>query len=207
MRLGSTFLPFLLLLFVWQSPQQDVVRQHYEAAEARRLEGNLGAAEAEYAAILAEGYGNLGKIYSAQGESKKAISALETTVLYRPDSEEAMIELAIAYFTVEQYEKGLEPLRKALARNPENAGAHHMLGKIYFMLGESAKAASELEIVLKLAPNDVDVAYTLGIAYLVNHRVDAAKQLFDRMLQQFGNRNCTSSSVALIESQVSSLTQ
>ena len=58
MRLGSTFLPFLLLLSVFQSPQ-DTLRQHYEAAEAQRLAGNLGAAEAEYSAILAEGYGRL----------------------------------------------------------------------------------------------------------------------------------------------------
>src|SRR5882762_766520 len=119
MHLGSTFLPFLLLLFVFQSPQ-DALRQHYEAAEAQRLAGNLGAAEAEYAAILAEGYGRLGKIYSAQRKHKEAISTLEATVLYRPDSEEALIELAIAYFGGEQFGKGLEPLRKALARNPQN---------------------------------------------------------------------------------------
>jgi len=56
------------------------------------------------------------------------------------------------------------------------------------MLGESAKAASELETALNLSPHDVDVAYTLGIAYLVNHRVDAAKQLFERMLQEFGDK-------------------
>src|SRR6267142_2218895 len=187
MHLGSTFLPFLLLLFVFQSPQ-DALRQHYEAAEAQRLAGNLGAAETEYAAILAEGYGRLGKIYLAQGEYKEAISALDASVLYRPDSEEALIELAIAYFSAEQYEKGLEPLRKALVRNPQNVGAHHMLGKSYFMLGESERAAGELETTLNLAPHDVDVAYTLGIAYLVSRRVDAAKQLFDRMLKEFGNQ-------------------
>ena len=104
MHLGSTFLPFLLLLLVFQSPQ-DALRQHYEAAEAQRLAGNLAAAEAEYAAILAEGYGRLGKIYSAQGAYKKAIPALEANVFYRPDSEQALIELAIAYFGAEQYEK------------------------------------------------------------------------------------------------------
>lgn len=188
MRVGPTFFPFLLLLFVWQSPQQDTLRQHYEAAEAQRLAGNFAAAEGEYSAILAEGYGKLGKIYSAQGEYKKAISALEVAVVYRPDSQEALLELAIAYFGAEQYEKGLEPLQKALARNPQNVGAHHMLGKTYFMLGESGKSASELETALSLAPHDVDVAYTLGISYLVNRRVDAAKQLFDRMLQEFGNQ-------------------
>lgn len=187
MRLGATLLPFLLLLFVFQSPQ-DTLRQHSEAAEAQRLAGNLDAAEAEYAAILAEGYDRLGRIYSARAEHKEAILALEASLLYRPDSQQALIELAIAYFGAEQYEKGLEPLRKALARNPQDVAAHHMLGKTYFMLGESGKAASELETALNLAPHDVDVAYTLGITYLVNRRFDAAKQLFGWMLKEFGNQ-------------------
>jgi tetratricopeptide (TPR) repeat protein len=187
MRLASIFLPFLLSLFVFQSPQ-DALRQHYEAAEAHRLAGNLGAAEAEYAAILADGYGRLGKTYSAVRKYSEAIAALEASLFYRPESEETLIELAIAHFGAEQYEKGLEPLRQALARNSQNVGAHHMLGKTYFMLGESSKAAVELETTLNLAPHDVDVAYTLGIAYLVNHRVDAAKQLFDRMLKEFGDQ-------------------
>jgi tetratricopeptide (TPR) repeat protein len=63
-----------------------------------------------------------------------------------------------------------------------------MLGKTYFMLGDSAKAAGELEIAMKLAPHDVDLAYTLGIAYLVSHKVDSARQLFDKMLTEFGDQ-------------------
>ncbi|MCU1267826.1 MAG: Tetratricopeptide repeat protein [Acidobacteria bacterium] len=187
MLLASTFLPILLSLVFFQSPQ-DTLRQHYEAAEAQRLAGNLSAAEAEYAAILADGYARLGKTYAAQAKYKEAISALEASGLYQPESEEALIELAIAYFGAGQYEKGLVPLQKVVARNSQNVGAHHMLGKTYFMLGESAKAAGELETALNFAPHDVDVAYTLGIAYLVNHRVDSAKQLFDRMLKEFGDQ-------------------
>src|SRR5215475_1598739 len=96
---------------------QDTIKQHYEAAEAHKRAGNLAGAEAEFAAILAEGYGKLGKIYLAQ----------------------------------QQYEKASEPLRRALARNPESAAARHMLGKTHFMRGEFDKAAAELEMALKLA--------------------------------------------------------
>jgi tetratricopeptide (TPR) repeat protein len=63
-----------------------------------------------------------------------------------------------------------------------------MLGKNYFMLGDSAKAVSELEIAMKLDPHDVDLAYTLGVAYLVSHKVDSARQLFEKMLAEFGDQ-------------------
>jgi tetratricopeptide (TPR) repeat protein len=187
MYFRSAFLPLFFLLVVFQSPQ-DPVRQHYEAAEAQRRAGNLAAAETEYKVILAEGCGRLGKIYLAEKDYKEAVTALEAAALYRPDSEELLVNLAIAYFNGDQYEKALEPLRKVLDRNQQSTGAHHMAGKSYFMLGEFTKATSELEAALKLAPNDYDVAYTLGLAFLKQRRFAPAKQIYDRMLEQLGDR-------------------
>jgi tetratricopeptide (TPR) repeat protein len=89
MPLRSTFLPLLVLLFLFQSSQQDTIRQHYEAAEAHRRAGNFSAAEAEYTAILAEGYSKLGKIYSAEKEYKLATQTLEMATRYAPQSEHA----------------------------------------------------------------------------------------------------------------------
>src|SRR4051794_16183863 len=97
MYLRSTYLPLLLLLAVFQSPQ-DSLRQHYEAAESYRRAGNLSAAETEFKAVLAEGYGKLGKIYAAQKAYKEAATAFESAALYRPDDQEVLIDLAIAYF-------------------------------------------------------------------------------------------------------------
>jgi tetratricopeptide (TPR) repeat protein len=176
-----------MFLVVFQSPQ-DAIRKHYEAAESYRTAGNLPGAEAEFAAILAEGYLKLGKIHSTQGQYKEATEMFDAALSYRPDSEAVLVELAIAHFGAGQYEKGIEPLRRALAHNPQNVAAHHVLGKTYFMLGDSAKATSELETAMKLTPHDVDLAYTLGVAYLVGRKVDSARQLFDKMLTEFGDQ-------------------
>ncbi len=86
-----------------------------------------------------------------------------------------LIDLAIAYFHAAQYDKALNPLSKAASRSPNNAAAHHMLGKTHFMLGNFEKATAELEHALKLSPNDYDVAYTLGLAYLKQHKMQLAK--------------------------------
>src|SRR5215470_12950504 len=97
MYLRSVIFPLLSLLVVIPSPQ-DTIRRHYETAEAHRRAGDLAAAEAEFTAILAEGYGRLGKIYLAQKAYEKAVTALEAAALTRPEAPEALIDLAVAYF-------------------------------------------------------------------------------------------------------------
>src|SRR6266480_1336811 len=187
MHLGSTFLPLLLLLFVFQSPQ-DAVRQHSEAAEAQRRAGNFIVAEKEYTAVLAEGYGKLGKVYAAEKKYQQAFTTLEGALRYQPDSQEVLIDLAIARFDSEQYEEAIEPLVKALSLNPQSAGAHHMLGKSYFMLGDFSKSAAELEIAHRISPQDYDISYTLGLAYLKQHQIAPTQQIFARMIRQLGDR-------------------
>jgi tetratricopeptide (TPR) repeat protein len=186
MRLSSTVVPLLALL-LWQSPQ-DSIRRHYEAAEALRLAGNSAAAETEYTAILTEGYERLGEVYLVQERHQEAIEILESALGYRANSPALLINLAIAYFDVEKYEKAADAARRALILDSQNGGAHQMLGKSYFMLGELGKSVSELETAAKFTPNDVDVVYTLGIAYLRNRQFTEAKKLYDSMLTQFGER-------------------
>src|SRR5262245_33755958 len=187
MYLRMTFFPLLFLLGTLVTPQ-DSIRQHYEAAAAYKRAGNLAAAEGEFTALLAEGYGKLGKIYLAQKAYEKAVTVLEAAARYQPDSQEILIDLSIAYFDRGQSEKAFDPLYKVLARNPQSADAHHMLGKTWFIRGEFAKAAAELETALKLAPRDYDVAYTLGLAYLKQQQLAPAKQIYSRMLRELGDR-------------------
>jgi len=167
----------VLTLLVYQSPQE-TIRQHYESAEAQRRAGNLVAAELEYTTILGEAYERLGEIYSAQKDYKRASAVLESAVGYRPNSSDTLISLAIACFGEEKYDRALEVARKALVIDPQSAGAHQMMGKAYFMLGDLGKSIGELETAVKLTPDDIDVVYTLGIAYLMNVQSVQAKQLY-----------------------------
>ena len=80
----------------------------------------------------AEGYERLGWIYSARSDYQLAVTVLEAAGRYRPDSPELLVDLAIAYFSAQQYEKALVAANQALALAPNNAGAHQMLGKILF---------------------------------------------------------------------------
>lgn len=187
MRLSLCLISCLLSLFFYQGAQ-DKIRQHYEAAETARLAGNLETAEVEYAAILGEGYQRLGRIYSARSEYQLALPVLESAQQYRPNQPDLQLDLAIAYFGAQQYDKALAAARQSVSTAPDNAGAHQMLGKTHFMLGNLDQAIAELETASKLAPNDIDVAYTLGIAYLRNRQPEKAKQLYDSLLKSFGEQ-------------------
>ena len=183
----STVIPLLLLVFAFQ-PAQESFQKQYEVAEAHRRAGDLRAAESEYAKILATAYGKLGKIHLAQKNYSKAALELEAAMLHQSDLRSLLVDLAVAYFYTEQYQKALEPLNKAVGNNPQNAGAHHMLGKTYFMLGEFGKSASELETALKLSPNDFDASYTLGLAFLKQRQLAPARRIYERMLRELGDR-------------------
>jgi tetratricopeptide (TPR) repeat protein len=187
MRLRSTFLPLVVLLFNLQSPG-DTFRRHHERAEAHRRAGNTPAAEAEYAAILAEAHHRLGRVNTARGEHAAAVASLEAAARYRPGSPEVLVDLAIAYFHAEQYGRAVEPLRAAVAREPRNPAARHMLGKSYFMLGEFPKAVVELGAALELSPDDYDAAYTLGLAHLKQRQFEPARAIYERMTGRLGDR-------------------
>ncbi len=187
MHSGSALLLLLFLLFPIQTPR-DSFQLHYEKAEALRRSGDLSAAEAEYKAILGEAYFKLGRVSAAQPNYPESVRALEAAAAYRPDSTEVLIELAIAYFHVEQYDKALDPLIKAVSKDPDSTGAHHMLGKTYFMLGSFEKATVELQTALNKTPNDYDIEYTLGLAYLKRREFAEATRIYEKMIGQLGNR-------------------
>jgi tetratricopeptide (TPR) repeat protein len=187
MSSGYAFLLLLFLLLPVQTPR-DSIQLHYEKAETLRRSGNLSAAEAEYAAILGEAYYKLGRVRLAQSNFAGAVEALEAATGYGTPSDQLLVDLAIAYFQNEQYEKALDPLQRVVAHASNNVGAYHMLGKTYFMLGNFEQAGASLQQALRLAPNDYDVSYTLGLAYLKERQIEAATRIYDRMFQKLGDR-------------------
>jgi len=180
-------LPVLLLLLPFQSPQEQF-RQRFEKAESERVAGRIDKAESEYVSILADGYQKLGRTYSAQGNHREAVTALEAALTYRTNFPAALVDLSIALFNSGQFRQALERANTAVTLNPDNPAAYHMRGKCYFMLNEFEKSAIDLQKSLQLAPRDYDVAYTLALAHLKRGQRAAAQEIFDRMIVELGNR-------------------
>jgi tetratricopeptide (TPR) repeat protein len=187
MFFGAALFLFFSLLIPTQT-SRDSFKLHYEKAEALRRKGDLTAAEAEFTAILRETYPTLGKILSAQPNYPESVTAFEAAVSYTPNSNDALLDLAIGYFHVAKYDQALAALNQVLARDSKSPGARHMLGKTFFMLGDFERAIAELQTALNASPKDYDVAYTLALAYLKRQEIDSARRIFDRMVGEIGNR-------------------
>src|SRR5258708_36729624 len=77
-------------------------------------------------------------------------------------------------------------LLSVLAKNEHQLGAKNLLGKISFMEGDYAAAADQLKAAWAENP-DIDVAYSLALAYLKLNQVANAANLFDEMLTSLGS--------------------
>ena len=123
MCLRSVFLPLVFLLAAYPllpGHNQTALRSGGSAQTSRQSHSGGGGISS---AILAEGYGRLGKIYLAQKAYEKAVTALEAAALARPRAPETSIDLAIAYFEAGQYEKASEPLEQGACPQSRTAPA------------------------------------------------------------------------------------
>lgn len=119
------------------------------------------------------------------GKIDAAISVL--TAIPRSESNEAQIShlLGLAYYQKADYARAVERLSIAAKRTPEGSRQHRqdvqMLGLSHYLLGHIKEAIPYLEQVRNWAPDNVEMAYTLGISYIQTHDLDKARESFARM--------------------------
>src|SRR5438309_77181 len=139
MRLGPIIASLGLLIFVWQSPQ-DLIRQHYESAEAQRLAVNLTAVASEYTASAAEGDEQFG------------------------DQPQLHVVIGRAYRQSGLLSEAAEEFKRAVALDPHFPRAHYYLGITYLLdEGQSkiAEAAEEFKIEMAANPDEFFANYYL----------------------------------------------
>jgi tetratricopeptide (TPR) repeat protein len=188
MALSLIVLAVLLSQLHFNSPQDATLAQRYEAAQELARAGKLAEAESEFKAILAAQYRTLTRINAALGNRERVLETAEKAAVYQSQDSALLIELATAYLEAAQFDKALDPLLKAAQLQPNDPDVHRTLGKTYFALGNYEKSASALETAVKLAPNDFNSSFTLAIAYLQQRQFTAARNVFDRMISQFGEQ-------------------
>src|SRR5262245_11365030 len=179
--------PLLLLTVAAQAPDESIQR-HYKIAQELQRAGKMDEAEAKYKIALGETYGQLAKVFLAEGKFQQAAKAFDRAIASGTASESSLIDQATAYFHIQQYEKAVAPLKKAIAANPLSPVPRHLLGKVYFMLRQFDQATGELELAHKNAPADFDISYTLALSRLKQKQLGPAQQIFNSMLRKLGSR-------------------
>jgi len=98
-------------------------------------------------------------------------------------SQTADSELTQAYKSSAQkvYDSAIELFRRALAREPGNAGAHKDLAYTLLKAGENADARDEFESALKLNPNDETAGLEYAFLCFETKKQIEARRTFDRL--------------------------
>jgi len=147
----------------------------YKAAKARQAAGQpemqgAGVADAVqlFTALLKShpdltaAHFTLGNIYANEHRSREAADEYQVVIRQDPANTEALGAEVKALLNVSAYTDALAPARTFVARKPNDASAHIMLGMVYRGLGDYAKAEPELELGAAREPDDFEAQYQLG---------------------------------------------
>ncbi|MGH9426192.1 MAG: tetratricopeptide repeat protein, partial [Terriglobia bacterium] len=77
----------------------------------------------------------------------------------------ANLFLGMTYTRTNQYDKSIEPLKKAISLNPGEVRAYLNLGLSYSELGQEREAVKVLQSAGDRWPEDIEILYNLGIVH------------------------------------------
>ncbi len=154
-----------------EGPQSEVNVRFNRAVELQR-KGMLKEAEAEYRAVLksapkyAEAYANLGAVLIRLNRYHEGISAYEKAYKLQPGLKPVLLNIGIAYYRHQEFEKAVNAFKRFLAVSPENAQAIQLTAFSLVELGRDEEALTYLEKALNSTPNDPGLLYAVGLAAL-----------------------------------------
>ena len=136
--------------------------------------------------------------FQATGKSEMASQAVDSykkALDLEPNSPVIMERLAEIYAKSQRIRDAVTEAQQVLKIDPDNLAAHRLLSRIYVRtLGDLtssdaqaagiARATSELEAVMKLAPDDSDSALWLARLYRLQNKPDAAEKALRGILQR-----------------------
>ena len=126
-----------------------------------------------------------GESLLSAGKVDAAIDVL--TAIPRSESNETQIShlLGLAYYQKGDYARAVGHLSFATKRATEGSRQYRqdvqMLGLSHYLLGHIKEAIPYLEQVKSWAPENVEMAYTLGLSYIQAHDLDKSREAFARM--------------------------
>jgi len=150
-------------------------------------QGDYAESIAEYARAaelkpdLAEAHFNLGLACFEAGDLARAETELQRANAIK---EEALpsFYLARIYLGQKKLDQALEEAERSLRKNPSSAGAYNLKGVILNQLGRFAEAAGSFQAGLVLAPNDLNLAINLAIAYMNSNQPEKARPILEKVL-------------------------
>lgn len=162
------------------------LKREFDSAKAALAANDVVTADMAYRKTIALGLRQLGNLAMSQGQHERASEYLDEAVKRTPDDQGLQIEDAIAWFRRNDIAKAKAQIKSVLLREPDNARAHNVLGRIYVFEGNSSESIKELNAAVGEGA-DFETAYFLGIAYLKAKKVSEAAEIFAKLQASAGD--------------------
>jgi tetratricopeptide (TPR) repeat protein len=134
------------------------LNQLQEAVNDARRAIRLDSTKADYYLTLVDAH-------FARNETRPAKDILESMEKKFPGNVETLLKLAEIYYLVQNYQKGIDYVNKALKIDEHLAKAYYIKGTIYRESGDTSKAISSLETAAEQDNRYEDAFYDIGIMY------------------------------------------
>ena len=161
------------------------LQSEFNAAKASLATGDLAAAENHYIQTIVLGLRQLAHLALSLGQTDQAAADLESALRLKPDDTETQLDTAGVWFREQEAGRAEALVKSILEKEPQNALAHGLLGRIYVFEGDSDRAIQELKTSVDLA-DDFESGYFLGIAYLTAKKLPEASAWFHQLELKMG---------------------
>jgi tetratricopeptide (TPR) repeat protein len=168
-----------------RNPAKDL-QALFEAANTALSAGDLASAETHYIDAIEVGLHQAAQLSLSEGKVDEASAYLDSALKLKPNDTETQVGAAGVWFRNGDVRKAKELLQSVLAREPNHARAHGLLGRIYMSENDPDDAIQELHASIKLE-DDFETEYFLGIAYLKGKKLEMADSWFQQLQSKMGN--------------------
>ncbi|MBL7806861.1 MAG: tetratricopeptide repeat protein [Saprospiraceae bacterium] len=120
--------------------------------------------------------------YARPNDSKKAIEVLKLAAQRFPDRIPTLLKLSEFQLIVKKHGDALTTLDKILQRDPQNAEAFYMAGRVALDKGDTTSAIASLQKSVRIDPENADAWFFLGRIF-GNRNNTLAVQYYDNALR------------------------
>ena len=158
---------------------EDATSWFYLASAYDRL-GDFVSAKNAYIKVIdlrsgyMEAYKSLCVILMKMNEPENAIKYAVIANAIEPDDYIFHFVIGTAYMKLKEFQKSIEPFKRALEKEPDNIGTLNSLGTAYMAVGNSEDAIKCYKRALELRPNSPMAYYNIGSAYQIQQNHEEA---------------------------------
>ena len=162
----------------------------FTRAVALQKAGDFDGAAAAYREFLAvhpanvEARSNLGVVLARRGRYEEAIAAYRSALEAAPANTAVQLNLGIALYKSARYTDAAKEFGAVRTAAPDNLQARYLEADCRLRLGDPAAVIALLAPLESQRPDDLALAYMLGLAYLQNKQPAEGQRLVDRILRK-----------------------